>query len=311
MSQNRTQPKPHYSKLVDRTGSQKKIGDPFTDIESVISDDYDGLTCFRLFIYGALLVLLLFAVTGAGVAWYLYANTYSWNAVGQVSQSGSLTSVLSQCTNLTFSAGSKEVKKHKNVAIYNTCPQPRSTCEISLCRGDGVCYFDLVDGAQCSNNQDCASIYNSTSYVCGSDCLCANTSQPSSLGEYIEFTPANVTVNAAPASIDIARYAYRIIGNELEFAFFVAFTSIPATPSSVAYLVFDISNLPVSLVSSGSLGAVTFTPLFLVTPTGYAGAYASVSSPSSVTYSISFDSTAPGGVIVAPVFTGYSVFKIV
>ncbi len=157
--------------------SHYKIGQGFSLLEP--SNEGVTLSTCGWAVFWTIVTFSLFGVTGGGVAWWMFAqhyNDYYWTVSGNVENAGAVTNVLIRCTNATLSSTTIDIKNHRAVAYYYTCPEPRNTCEIAVCGADGICFSDLADGAQCSVNQDCIDLFNSTLYNCGSDCLCTNAS---------------------------------------------------------------------------------------------------------------------------------------
>ena len=254
------------------------------------------------FYAGALVVVLavltvfsLFSVTGAGVAWWMFVqhyNNYYWSASGNVEVIGSTTDVLIGCTNMTLASGIIKIHNHRTVTYHYNCPAPRNACERDFCGSDGVCSFIFVSGAQCASNQDCTDFYNSTAYTCGSDCMCTNSSQV--LFGFIPFVPENVTVSSGVYFPFVSYYFYRAAGDFLEIKFQLLMLNMTTLPGIQSFII-DISNLPYSLISTGTEYGVGFgTPmiysLFGANEVfGFTGANGYASSSTTIHFDIAWD----------------------
>lgn len=217
----------------------------------------------KVVLWGAFLALLVFSVTGASIACWMKAHEiapYKWIVDPQIG-------LCVNVTNTTFSdgsafpQGSQKIENGRAVIFYNTCPRPYNSCEASVCGGDGTCFFELTDGAQCATDRDCAILFNSTDYSCFSNCSCIYIPPPTTPA-YIPFVPAGVTVYTAPTTVPAAYSSalYRVDGNTIEIEVNAYGVNI-STVINYKIVTVDISNLPYTLFTSATYYGIGYATI--------------------------------------------------
>ena len=249
----------------------------------------DLIPTISTFVMLSILVIVALALSaGLGGAALHEALKPFFKVRGGVISYGNIVNIQNFCTNDTVSTAKVvNIGKGNTLEFYNSCPRPRTACEVAICGTDGICDTQLATGKECASSAECSTLFNSSGYYCDTTtCTCVNdtTGNSTFCCDWIDFTPENITAINLTLDTVVRWFQYRDSGTppahvEMNGHFFILTSDL----SQSFAIVLNISDTGLGLDTTGNFNG--FGSLFPLST--YSTAKVSATGSSEITISIS------------------------